>query len=378
MNILHLIETTGPGGAETVLINIIHHLPRDRFASAAVATGPGWVYDNLTALDIPVEIIPLRQMNGLAFLGHLRKIIRKYHIDLLHAHLDDMNFYATLGGWLCGKPVVTTFHGLIGNWTEQKLKTRLKLAVVRHRACRIIAVSDFMRETLIDRWKMPPPRVHRIYNGVDFSVFETEDVHRGIREEYGIPTDAPLVAAVGNIREPKGYEYLVRAAKIVREKIPESRFLIIGQGEGALLDQLNALITELDLTETVIVTGFREDIPQLLSQIDLFALTSLTEGLSIATIEAMAAGKAVVVTASGGPEEIVDDGVTGFLVPPADDQSLAERITQVLSDHQLRQTISEAGRQSVRQKFSIGHNVNEYIKVYRQCVTGESGGQNIR
>jgi glycosyltransferase involved in cell wall biosynthesis len=211
-------------------------------------------------------------------------------------------------------------------------------------------------------------RTDRIYNGVDFSTFAADRDDSTIREEFGLAPECPLIVAVGNIRKPKGYEYLVRAAAIVRERNPDCRLLIVGHGTGQLLDQLTGLIADLHLDDTVTLTGFRSDIPQILQQSDIFVLSSTSEGLSIATIEAMAVEKPVVVTASGGPQEIVADGETGYIVPPADERALADAITRLINDKSLRDQMGQAARASVQERFSIERNVDEYINVYRSCL----------
>jgi len=372
MTILHLIETTGPGGAETVLVGIVKHLPADSFSSVAIVTGPGWVYDNLAATGIPVVMVPLRNRSNILFLHQVRRIIREYDVHLIHSHLDGMNFFACLAGWCCRKPVVATFHGIVGDWNPKNARTRLKFAVIRHRACRVVAVSEFLRNELIGRWGFAGERVVRIYNGVDFAAVDSMSDTGDIRKEYGIPNSAPVVAMIGNIRKPKGYEYLVRAARVVVDRTPSCRFLIVGEGKGRLLSELKALIADLNLADRVILTGFRSDVPQILQQIDIFALSSVTEGLSIATIEAMAVGRPVVVTASGGPEEIVEDGVTGFLVPPADHESLAAKILHVLDNPQLAAQMGERARENAKSRFGIDRNLEEHIKVYRSCLPAES------
>jgi glycosyltransferase involved in cell wall biosynthesis len=367
-SILHLIETTGPGGAETVLLNVACRLDPAVFHSTVVVTGPGWLYDRLIEAGIETLILPSTGANDVGFLRGLNRIVREKRIDLVHSHLAGMNFYASLAGRLTGRPVVATYHGMLGDWTRKTLKNRLKYAVIRRCTYRIVAVSDFLRTKLISTWSFPDKKVALIYNGVDFEEFEKVYPRRTLKDELSLPPDSLLVGMVGNIRPAKGHEFFVRAARLIVDRIPNCRFLIVGQGEGKLLDDLKQQIDQLKLRESVHLVGFREDIPFVLSQLDVFVLSSITEGLSIATIEAMALARPVVVTDSGGPAEIVEDGRTGFLTPPADPRAMAEKVVQLLNDHEMARRVGEEGRTSVRRRFGIKQNIQAYEALYRRCL----------
>jgi len=368
--ILHLIETTGPGGAETVLLNIVRRLDSQEFASQVVVTGAGWLSEELHRACVPTTVLVSAGANDWRFVLRLAKLIRELGIELLHSHLAGMNFYACLAGLVCRKPVIVTYHGLIGDWQQRTLKNRIKYALIRHVASAVVTVSDFLRRELVRTWGFNAEQVRRIYNGVDFRAFDQVPVGVSIRMQFGIPETAPLVGMVGNIRTPKGYEYFVRAARVVADKRPACRFLIVGQGKGKLLDELRALITGLNLEETVILAGFRDDIPSILRQLDVFALSSVSEGLSIATIEAMAAARPVVVTDSGGPTEIVEDGVTGLVVAPADPEALAEKIMRLLDDPELARKFALRAKEAVRSRFDLDASVRNYVELYRRCLAG--------
>lgn len=367
--ILHLIETTGPGGAETVLLSIVGRLNRDDFDSLVVVMGRGWLHEQLTERSADVRIIHSSRANDWVFLRNVCRLVRAERVDLIHSHLDGMNFYACLVGLLTRRPVVATFHGTVGDWHNAGIKNRLKYAIIRNRATRVVAVSNHLKRELEQTWRFSSERVVMIHNGVDFATFEIRAQKGSLRSELHLDPGTPLIGMVGNIRAPKGYRYFAEAARLISERVPACRFLIVGHGEGTLLQELTGRIAALGLTDRVILTGFREDVAHILSQLDIFVLSSLSEGLSIATIEAMGLGKPVVVTDSGGPGEIVRDGETGYLVPPADAKALADRVVELLHNHALAERMGQAARADVRRRFSLKQNVRSYEQLYRECVS---------
>lgn len=362
-----MIETTGPGGAETVLLNIVRRLDSEEFDSLVVVLGKGWLHDQLVRSGVKVRVLPSSRANDWLFLWNIRQLVKAERVELIHSHLDGMNFYACLAGQLTGRPVVATFHGMIGEWHGLSIKSRLKFAIIRRYAKRVVAVSNYLKRELEQKWRFSPDQITMIHNGVDFDEFETMPTGRSIRDDLGFAPNAPLIGMVGNVRRPKGYRYFVSAARLVIDKIPECRFLIVGHGEGKLLNELIGQIEALGLTDKVVLTGFREDVASVVAQLDIFMLSSLTEGLSIATIEAMGLGKPVVVTDSGGPGEIVRNGETGYVVRPGDPRALADRTMQLLLNRGLADRMGQAGREDVRHRFGLDQSVRAYEQLYRNC-----------
>jgi glycosyltransferase involved in cell wall biosynthesis len=368
LRILNLIETTGPGGAETVLLNIVRRLDRSRFEPTVVVTGTGWLHEQLIAAGIDTRIEASTKANDWDFLSRIVALIRAKQVDIVHSHLDGMNFYAALAGLRSRRPVIATYHGAIGDWNRRNWKNRLKYGVIRRTASRIVTVSDYLRANLTTVWGFPQAKMERIYNGVDFAAFENAAVKQPLRQELNLPDDALLVGMIGNIRQSKGYPYLVEAARSIVRRFQNAYFIIVGHGKGSLLEDLEKQIGDAGLNHRVILTGFRDDVPQIVKQLDLFVLSSTTEGLSIATIEAMGAGKPVVVTASGGPEEIVIDGATGYIVPPADAGALARRVGDLLASPEERARLGAAAAEAVRSRFSIEENVTAYQRLYQEIA----------
>jgi glycosyltransferase involved in cell wall biosynthesis len=211
-----------------------------------------------------------------------------------------------------------------------------------------------------------PPLV-TLYHGPDPAEVRaaSETNPKSVRRELGIPPGTPVVGTVANLKAHKGQEYLLRAARIVTAEIPETRFVVVGQGPMEPL--LRRRARELGLDGEVIFAGFREDALRLTNSFDLFVLPSLQEGLSIALIEAMALRKAVVVTSVGGLPEVVEDGIHGSVVPPRDHVALAESIVRLLRDEGLRSSFGEASHERAR-AFDIRRAVTQVGDVYQMLL----------
>lgn len=373
INILHIIESGGPGGAETVLLNIVNNLDRERYHSTVVLLRTGWLHQKLKENGVCTVLLNSARSYDLGLLFKLWRKIKERRIDLIHSHLPDVNLYSCLAGLAAGVPIVTTYHGRTPNLQRSISTVNLKYSLIRRFSAKIVAVSDWLKNDLAQRARFPLPKLKTIYNGVDWRSFSLPFDPKAKRKELKINSDEKVVGMVANLRPAKGYEYFIRAAAIIAESIPGVRFLIIGEEEDRLRKRIIKEVDALGLRDKVILLGFREDVPELLRILDVFALSSVSEGLSIATIEAMAAGVPVVVTRSGGPQELVVDGRTGFLVPPKDEKSLAEKVLFLLRDKNLATSLGKEAQIQVRAKFGIDRMIRNYQALYQECLDNGEG-----
>jgi glycosyltransferase involved in cell wall biosynthesis len=209
------------------------------------------------------------------------------------------------------------------------------------------------------------PNVETLHHGVDPAAVRRWGSSDGVRDELGIPAGAPLVGTVANFRPSKGHAILLDAAVQVRRVLPEVRFVLVGHGP--LESDIRRRARELDLNGTVIFAGARNDAPRVAGAFDLFALSSVYEGLAIALIEAMALGRPAVVTRVGGLTEVVENGVQGLVVAPGDPMALADAIVTVLKDSDLRERLGQASRLRAA-KFDIRKAVRRHEEVYAELL----------
>jgi len=363
-NILHAIDTTGPGGAETVFMTLARKLDPSRFHSYVAVAGHGWLYDELRQQGFDPFIVGGKKGFDLGYLSRLVRIIRKQRIDVVQSHLFGSNIYCSLAGALTRVPVVCTFHGSVDIGQRTALRA-LKMKLLNHCASRFVSVSRSLARELCGQNHLSARKSVTIYNGVDTSQFcrRRDD---SIRRQLGLGDADILVGAVGNIRPAKDYQTLLHAAAVLAKTSPRYKILIAGQGDGELYRRLLKQRSDLGLESSVFFLGFQTDVSRLLNNFDIFVLSSATEGFSIATIEAMACELPVVATRCGGPEEIVQNGENGVLVDAGDSQQLSAAIQRVWDDRPFRQRLSQEARSTVLSRFSIDSMLNYYQSIYDQ------------
>jgi glycosyltransferase involved in cell wall biosynthesis len=292
-------------------------------------------------------------------------IMRRNSIDIVQSHLLGSNLYCSLAAMMCGVPVVSTFHGFVDVNAKERFSA-IKSKIINCGSNKIVFVSDRLRNFFVEKKGFSAQKSVTIYNGVDVSLFKPQrDVT--IRKKLGLGPDNVLVGAVGNIRPSKGYEYLLKSAKLVVDRFPQFRFVVAGEGSGKLFANLLDLRKSLGLENHFSFLGFEPDVPRFLNNLDIFVLPSISEGFSISTIEAMACGVPVIVTFSGGPEEIVENELTGIIVTAGDHCSLAKAIIYSFENYESNDK-SISALQTCSNKFSISKMINNYEKVYQQIT----------
>jgi glycosyltransferase involved in cell wall biosynthesis len=231
---------------------------------------------------------------------------------------------------------------------------------------RIIAVSEHVRRGIIKRVGVDPVDVTTIVNGIDVTRFSGGGARTRCREEFGVPDGSRLIGVVARLTPEKDHATLLEAFAIVSAQRSDVVLAIVG--DGPTLAEAKETARRLGIEGLVRFTGSRLDVPDILSAFDLFAMSSKEEGLGITLIEAMAAGLPVVATAAGGIPEIVQDGVTGFIVPPGDSQGLADALLRGLSDDARGREMGEAGRRRAVERFSLTRMIGDYEKVYAELA----------
>jgi glycosyltransferase involved in cell wall biosynthesis len=371
LNILQYIETSGPGGAETVLVNIARSMDRSRFNPQVVLHKSRWLHQQLLAADIPTCIIPGQGSWDLSFLRKLIRACRELEIDVIHAHLFGASLYACLAGVILRVPVIATFHNELYLPGRAERFLPLKNFLIRRLAAKIVLVADFMKIDYIKKGHYPLSKMVTIYNGINFPGRLPSVEAAALRKELGLEATDLIVGHVANFRTPKGHRYLVEAAADVCRRIPQAKFLLIGEfGDGSIKSEVETLMAKYHIEDKIKLLGFRSDVHKLLDTMDVFILPSVSEGHPLSVVEAMAAAKPVVATRVGGLEEIIEDGRTGYLVAPKDPISLAERMVTLLKDQNHRREMGQAAFKEATGRFSLEAMMKSYEELYREVVSG--------
>jgi glycosyltransferase involved in cell wall biosynthesis len=357
--ILFLSTSSGPGGAERVISTLAAALNQERMRVVVGLFRPGWLQTECERLQVETRIIPLAgPFHSRWFLGCLQ-LIRSEKVDLVHAH----EFSAIIYGWIVSRlakiPFVGTVHGK--NYFWEKVRRRLAYRLVA-RTGRLIAVSEDLKRFIVEKVRVPASQIQVIYNGVKPAIpVDGGEVER-VRTELDIKPGDLVIGTVGSLYPVKGHQYLLDAMPTVLRKHPNSVLLLVGRGE---LDvSLKEQAKRLGIEGRVRFLGMRQDVAILLALMDLFVLPSLSEGLSMALLEAMTAGKPVVATSVGGNPELVERGKTGFLVRSMDSKDLADNLIEVLDNESSMKRFGQAGATRVLDQFSLSGMIKGYQELY--------------
>ena len=302
----------------------------------------------------------------------LARFLRRNRIDVLHTHLFDPSVIGLLAGVIARTPMrVETRH-----YSDYHTRINKKWHVRLDQLCtrlshQVIGVSRHTAEHLIDVERAPRQKVHAIVNGIDFDRVKPSggDVVERIRREFAAE-DSHLLLIVGRLHPEKGHRYLFDALPEIRRRASKPVRLFVA-GVGPHESNYREQVRGLGCDDIVTFLGFRKDSQDLIATADLLVLPSVAEAFGLVLTEALFLGTPVVATRVGGIPEIVDDGVDGILVPPADSKALAQAIVALLNDPQLRQRLAGAGRDKVLAKFSFENMVRSYEAIYTNAAAGK-------
>ena len=313
-----------------------------------------------------LDLIPLAPTShiDLAAAWALSRVLKQLRPDVLHAHDPHAIAMAATAISIVAPspkpPLVASrrgeFHAAHNSFSRWKY-SQVDCFVASCAAIRDRLVAD----------GMPPNRIIVINDGVDVDRI-ARLVPVNVHAEFYLPTHAPIVGNVAALVPQRGHHHLIDAATLVVRDVPDARFVIVGDGE--LREALERQIKDKHLERHIFLAGFRVDVLELTKGFDIFATSSLHEGMCVALVDAMAAGKPVVATRAGGISEVVDDGTTGFLVEPRDHKAMADALTQLLKDEALRRRMGEAAQARARERFTVERMVRETAGVYERLITG--------
>jgi glycosyltransferase involved in cell wall biosynthesis len=370
------------GGAETLVYDIVRGLDRERFDSYLCTTRAPAPYllataacevARLRAEGIHVLTLDRRSSKLLLPWQRLWALMRRERIDILHAHMPRAAVPGAVLARGAGVPVVIAHeHGTdyYGHW----LRKLLDRQVVSRLSDVVFTPSEWDRRNLIDNGHMPAERVTVFRNGI--SAPAPSDAP-GVRDELAAPGQ-PLVGAVGRLIPVKGYSDLIEAVHRLRAQGLQVRCVIAGTGPAEA--RLRDLIAGLELEESVTLLGFRSDVADLLRALDVLVMPSHREAAPLALIEAMAAGCPIVATRVGGLPELIDDGVSGLLVPPGAPDTLAAGIARLINEPGLGRRLGQAAQRRQRAELSVeamlGHLQDIYLDLYQHAT--DRGRPSIR
>ena len=366
LRVLWLTKGLGPGGAERLLVTHAAVADRDHlaFESAYLLPHKTHLVPELEALGVATHALDASRPTDPRWIARLRRLVTEGDFDIIHAHSPAPAAQARVlvrSLPATSRPAfVYTEHN---RWPSHGRVTRAANAVTFGLNDATIAVSQEVRDSIGARHR---DGVQVVIHGIDIrSIRDLVGQRDATRAELGIQPEQVLAVTVANFRGPKGYPDLLEAARLVIDRDPSARFVIVGQGP--LESELRARHGQLGLGDRVAILGYRADAPRITAAADLFVLASHHEGLPVAVMEAFAAGVPVVATRVGGLAEAVADGISGRLVPARRPDLLAAAIGGLADDPAERVRLA-TGAAAAADRFSAERSATEIEAVYRQAM----------
>ncbi|WP_438039288.1 glycosyltransferase [Sorangium sp. So ce128] len=358
--IAHVVSSFQTGGAEQVVVDLAasqRAAGHDVLAVAIAEDPDGPRAEQLRRRGVEVHLVPKCPGFDATITARLAALFATKGVTLVHAHNHLSLIYAAPAGWLHRVPVIHTKHGVSQDMQGRSWLRRAASAFVDAH----VAVSQPTAAVVLGRREVDPPKLHVVVNGIDLSRFAPDPAARArVRAELAIPRDAWVVGSVGRLSPVKNHALLVRAAAT---SLPRNgRVLLVG--EGAERGRLDALARELGVSERVLFAGERHDVPALLAALDVFALPSLSEGLPLALLEAMAAGLPAVATDVGGVSTVLVHGETGYLVPSDEVAPLAARLSELHANPARAAQMGRSGRMLALRRYSAIRMAERYMDLY--------------
>jgi glycosyltransferase involved in cell wall biosynthesis len=364
IKLLQMLTNFHIGGTERQVANLALGIDSSRFdLHLACLRHSGELLAELETLRVPRSEFRIGRLYSPKTIWQgirLAHYVRRNLIQIVHSYANV--FTVPVARMAGASIVVASIRNTVDLLTP--MQRRLQKLVCRLADC-ILVNADAIRENLIEQG-YDRSKIVVIRNGITMEKFR--EARRGavIREELGFPASARLVGVFSRLNRMKGIEYFLDAARVVAERFPDVCFLVVG--DGAIKGELEEQARRLGLAQRIVFTGFRSDVPDLLMEAAISVLPSLSEGTSNTLLESMAAGIPVVATRVGGNPEVIEDGVSGLLVPPRDSTALAAVIGRLLEDEELALGLGQAGIRRVAELFSIEGSIDQTEHLYQRLV----------
>lgn len=376
VNLLFVVTKLELGGAQKQLLELVRFLDKERFNLFLFTAQEGLLVEEAAGIkgltlkkskSLERSINPLKDI--VAF-WEIFWFIKSKRISVVHTHSSKAGILGRLAAELAGvKYILHTVHGWPFHQHQDRFRKNLFLCLERFatKFTDIIAVvSDWDKEKGLQNRVGVASSYRRIYYGIDYGNFTRRGSQEKIKQGLGLLPEDLVISNISCFKPQKAIADFVRVAHLICQRIPQAKFILIG--DGVLRRKIEKLIRQLKLEKQVILFGWRRDIPQILSATDVYLLTSLWEGLPISVLEALAAACPVIATDTGGVREIIKEGENGFLVSPGDVEKIAQRLMILLQDSRLRKDMGQRARDSLSRNFYLPQAVNCQQKIYQNLI----------
>lgn len=380
INVMHVVDVLGLAGMEFGVMKLVNGLAKTSIRSSIVCIRSRLVAaKQILHPEIPVFELHKPPGRDLRSVMRLAALLRKERIDVLHSHNWPTYFYSVMAAKLARVPIL--LHGEHGREAQAQSGRRTRLCSwLAYGVTHFVTVSEELARTLAVSWNVRPERISCIPNGVNLDLFGQAAGARSLRRDLQLTPECPVLMNIGRLVPVKDHPTLLRAFALVLKARPDARLLIIGGKAGSegkhyaaaeVQHRIDALVKSLGIEHAVRLTDTRQDVADLLAMCQVYVNSSAFEGMSNTILEAMASGRPVVATAVGGNPELVQDGVTGYLVPSGDSHAMAQRILTLLDDPAQAAAFGRSARQAVEHRHSMAGMIEAYRTLYQELYRGD-------
>jgi len=379
-HVLHLITRLPIGGAERMLLGVLRNLDATRFDSIVCCIQDrGELADEVESLGIPVHALGLMERGGFdrRVAPALRRLIREQKVEVVHSHLYHANLYGRLATWRDGIPIIASVHN---TYTRRKWHRHLINRLLAKYTFRITAGSIDVERDILNHDHVAPEKVVRLPNCIDLDRVSTSLSPGEAKQQFGFGPADLVIGTVGRMEEQKGHAFLLEAFAHLRQ-MPQLdgmplRLLVVGDGRQMPATAQRA--EQLGISEFCRFPGSIRDLAGVYRAIDVFVMPSLWEGLSLAMLEAMAAGRPMIATDVGGARDVLGDGVRGLLVPAGDAGALAGAIRGLLVNAEKSAVMADLGSKHVRENYSVAALSRQLAELYETALESPDGNSHGR
>ena len=361
VNVLHVVLSLKIGGLERFVLELSKNFS-NRVTPVIVCLEEA---GDLAASAGHTRIISIGSKPGLKFhsVKKLADIIRKCNINIIHTHNEAAHFYGTLAGFFTGVPVLHTRHG---RCLHNSYKIKLLNIISSFMAAKCVGVSKDVTDELKRTEILSSEKALTILNGIDVNAYSPRTTHADRKAAQKETNKCVKIGIIARLDRVKDHSNLLNSCVILNNLNDNFKLFIVG--DGPMRKPLERQVKELLLEKKVVFTGTRHDIADILNDLDIYVLSSISEGISLTLLEAMACGLPVVATDVGGNPEVVINNKTGFIIPPKDPEKFAEKILILCQDENLRKRMGNAGRDRVLERFNILDTAKTYEQFYLQIL----------
>lgn len=364
MTILHVSTPVGWRGGEQQVANLSAALTNDGIIQVILCPEGSALADRMMNTSVPVTTFPKRGLLNLAIATKIHKLCREGHFDIIHCHDAHAHTAAVLAAsfFKTKIPLVVSRRVNFPISSSPLSKWKYNHPAVKKIICVSFAVREMASRAIRDKSTLAV-----VHSGIDPEKYSTETPDRKLLNELFLDPTTTLIGNIGALDRHKDYNTFIHTAALIRKTAPSTHFIIAGKGPEE--HNIRKLIKTLNLTEHVHLLGFREDVADVLQSLDLFLMTTISEGLGTIILEAFAAGVPVVATRTGGIPEMVEDEVTGLLSSPGDINTFASATLRILKDPALKKQLIENAKTRVTE-FSYQATAQKTAAIYREVLQG--------